>query len=170
MTLTKISPQDAKRLIDQGAVLIDVRGRDEYARESIPGARNRPLGEDMQLNEKGPIIFHCRTGARTGANADRLAAAAKCEAYILDGGIDAWKSAGLPVRQDKSQPIEIMRQVQITAGSIVLIGVLLGFAVSPAFFWLSGFIGAGLLMAGITGWCGMAKLLALMPWNRRAAG
>ena len=61
------------------------------------------------------------------ANAQRLASAAGCEAYVLEGGIDAWKKAGLPVAVDQRQPIEIMRQVQITAGSLVLLGVILGF-------------------------------------------
>jgi hypothetical protein len=63
-----------------------------------------------------------------------------------------------------------MRQVQIGAGTLVLLGVVLGFAVSPIAYGLSAFVGAGLLVAGTTGWCGMAKLLAVMPWNRRSAG
>jgi rhodanese-related sulfurtransferase len=104
---------------------------------------------------------------RTSANAEALAASANCQAYILEGGLDAWKRAGLPVAFDRSQPIEIIRQVQIAAGSLVLLGVLLGFLWRPEFYALSGFIGAGLLFAGISGWCGMAKLLELMPWNRR---
>ncbi|WP_325231663.1 YgaP-like transmembrane domain, partial [Sphingobium sp.] len=68
------------------------------------------------------------------------------------------------------QPIEVMRQVQLVAGGLVLLGVVLGFLVAPAFFGLSAFVGAGLIMAGATGWCGMARLLRLMPWNRRALG
>ena len=67
---------------------------------------------------------------------------------------------------DTRQPIEIMRQVQITAGGLVFLGVILGVWVAPAFLGLSAFVGAGLMFAGISGWCGMAKLLALMPWNR----
>ena len=86
---------------------------------------------------------------------------------MLEGGLEAWKKAGLPTALDTKQPIEIMRQVQITAGSLVLLGVALGFLVAPGFFLLSGFVGAGLTLAGATGFCGMAKLLALMPWNRR---
>lgn len=86
---------------------------------------------------------------------------------MLEGGIEARKEAGLPVARDSNQPIEIMRQVQIAAGSLVLIGVVLGALLHPAFYGLAGFVGAGLLFAGLSGWCGMAKLLALMPWNRR---
>ena len=61
-----------------------------------------------------------------------------------------------------------MRQVQITAGALVLLGVLLGTFIAPAFFGVSAFVGAGLVFAGVTGWCGMANLLCVMPWNRRA--
>ncbi|TFG89188.1 MAG: DUF2892 domain-containing protein [Hyphomicrobiales bacterium] len=117
-----------------------------------------------------PIIFHCRSGMRTASNAGRLKEAAPCEAYILSGGIDAWKQAGLPVITDQSQPIEINRQVMIVGGSLVLTGVLLGAFVAPAFYGLAGFVGAGLVFGGASGWCGMAKLLAVMPWNRHAAG
>ncbi len=74
---------------------------------------------------------------------------------------------GLPVKEDKSQPLPLMRQVQIVAGALILLGVALGYAFSSGFFLLSAFVGAGLTFAGITGFCGMARLLALMPWNRR---
>jgi rhodanese-related sulfurtransferase len=167
MTLPTIDPIDAKRLIDEGAVLVDIREPDEHARERVPGARNTPLSRLGTLPDASAIVFHCRSGARTSANAARLGAAASCQAYILEGGIDAWKKAGLPVDADRGQPIEIMRQVQIVAGSLVLLGVLLGLSVAPAFLALSGFVGAGLVFAGLSGWCGMARLLAVMPWNRR---
>lgn len=171
MSLPSIGPVEAKRLLEQGAVLIDIRETDEYARENIPGARNKPLNELPVLDgvEGAPVIFHCRSGNRTAANAGRLAAARPRDAYVLDGGIDAWKKAGFPVASDKSRPIEIMRQVQITAGALVLAGVALGASVAPEFYALSAFIGAGLVFSGASGWCGMAKVLAWMPWNRRAA-
>jgi rhodanese-related sulfurtransferase len=169
MTLQTIDPAQAKRLIDDGAILVDIRESDEHARERVPGALNRPLANlgSLQTGDAKAVIFHCRSGARTAANAQRLAAAADCQAYILEGGIDAWKKAGLPIAADRSQPIEIMRQVQITAGGLVLLGVVLGTWMAPAFYGLSAFVGAGLMFAGVSGWCGMAKMLALMPWNRR---
>lgn len=168
MSLQAIDATGAKRLIDQGATLVDIREADEHAREHVPGARNVPLSQlgSLPTGAKA-MVFHCRSGARTSANAPRLAAAADCQAYILEGGIEAWKKAGLSVATDRSQPIEIMRQVQITAGSLVLVGVVLGAWVAPAFLGLSAFVGAGLVFAGASGWCGMAKLLGLMPWNRR---
>jgi rhodanese-related sulfurtransferase len=167
MSLQRISPADAKHLVDKGALLIDIRGADEHVREYIPDARNCPVNEMGKLGAvAGPVVFYCRTGNRTAVNSARLAAAAGCEAYAIDGGIDAWKQAGLPVRTDRSRPIEIQRQVQLAAGSLVLLGVLLGLTGHPAFYAVAGFVGAGLVFAGPTGWCGMAKLLGWMPWNR----
>ncbi len=169
MTLTKLTPVEARTRIAEGATLIDIRGADEHARSRIPGARNVPLGSELQLGDTPAVIFHCRSGMRTDANAAQLAAASPCEAYLLEGGIDAWREAGLPVITDAKAPLEIMRQVQITAGLLVLTGVILSLTVSQAWIGLSAFVGAGLTFAGVSGWCGMAKLLALMPWNRRAA-
>lgn len=170
-SLSAISPADAKRLIDQGAALIDIRGADERAREHIPGSHHGPLAQMTDFAGVGtPIIFHCRSGLRTASNAARLKEAAPCDAYILIGGIEAWKKAGLPVVTNESQPIEIYRQVMITAGSLVVIFVALGATVTPAFYALAGFVGAGLLFGGATGWCGMAKLLTMLSWNRNVGG
>ncbi len=171
--LQTISPKDAAELVHQGAALIDVRDRDEHARERIPGARHHALS---RIDAETPVrpgdeilVFHCRSGMRTAGNAALLAAAAEdCQAFILEGGIDGWKKAGLPVSIDRGQPIELMRQVQIAAGSLVLIGVLLGWFVTPVFYVLSGFVGVGLFFAGVTGFCGMAHVLTRMPWNNRA--
>jgi rhodanese-related sulfurtransferase len=174
MTMTAlktVSPARAAQMLREGAVLVDIREADEYAREHIPGAQHHALS---RLSADNParlggevVIFHCRSGARTAANASHLRAAAACEAYVLEGGLDAWKRAGLPTTVDRRQPIEIMRQVQIAAGSLVLLGVLFGYLVTPGFFLLSAFVGAGLVFAGTTGFCGMARILAHMPWNRR---
>ena len=173
-TLQTIAPERAAELVRKGAVLIDIREADEHARERIPGARHHALSQIEADNPARPgddvLVFHCRSGARTQANTPRLvAAAAGCQAYVLEGGLDAWKRAGLPTAVDRKQPIEINRQVQIIAGSVVLAGVLLGAMVSPGFYILSGLVGAGLAFAGLSGFCGMARLLAQMPWNRRAA-
>ena len=172
-TLSTITPDRAAELMRAGALLVDIREADEHAREKIPGARHHALSGIDAEHPVRPgdraVIFHCRGGARTQANAPRLAAAAAgCDVYLLEGGLEAWKKAGLPVELDRSQPIDIMRQVQIGAGTLVLLGVVLGAVVTPAFYGLSAFAGAGLMFAGITGFCGMAKILALMPWNRRS--
>ena len=171
-TLQTVTPARAAELIRSGAALIDIREADEHARERIPNARHHALS---RIDRNAPVrtgdkmvIFHCRSGMRTKGNAPRLMTAALgCEAYILEGGIDAWKKAGLPIVLDDSQPIDLMRQVQIAAGSLVLIGFILGMLVTPSFYALSGLVGAGLLFSGVSGFCGMARLLAIMPWNRR---
>lgn len=171
MTMTPIGPAEARRLIAAGARLVDIRGRDEHAREHIPGAINVPMVE-MDRMDAGdrPVVFHCRSGARTRANTDRLAAAAGgAPCYVIEGGIDAWRRAGFDVTVDRRQPLELMRQVQLVAGGLALLGAMLGFLVAPGFYALSAFVGAGLMVAGATGWCGMATLLRRMPWNRRMA-
>jgi rhodanese-related sulfurtransferase len=171
MSLKTISPAHAKDLMNQGAVLVDIRDADEHAREHIPGATHLSLSEIKQgrpeLESPRAVIYHCRSGARTMANAEALKQAAACEAYLVEGGLEAWRKAGLPVNVDPRQPLPLIRQVQIGAGGLVVLGIALGYLASPWFFLLSGFVGAGLLQAGITGWCGMANLLQTMPWNRR---
>ncbi len=174
MTLRTITPENAKNLLDQGGILVDIREAEERAREHITNAHHLPLSKlgksDVPTNNGKPVIFHCRSGARTLANSGRLAAAAgeSCDAYIVEGGLDAWRKAGLPVVVDRGQPIEIQRQVQIGAGGMGLTGTLLGLLVSPWFFVVPAFVGAGLLFAGLTGFCGMAILLMKAPWNRAA--
>jgi len=165
MSPSFITPREAEALVRQGARIIDIRDPDEHLRERIPGAENRPVAHLTTVPGDAPVIWHCRSGMRTAAHAPRLAGAAAGDCYILEGGIDAWRKAGLATVTER-RPIEVMRQVQITAGSLVLIGVVLGLLVAPAFLGLSAFVGAGLVFAGASGWCGMARLLALMPWNR----
>ena len=171
MSLAAISPQDAKRMVEQGATLVDIREADEHARASIPGARHVPLsqldGAELAVPAGRAVIFHCRSGARTLANAGRLAArVGGADAYVMDGGLDAWRSAGLPVAVDERAPLELQRQVQIGAGSLAFFGTLLGLIVSPWFFAVPLFVGGGLMVAGVTGFCGMAMVLMHAPWNR----
>lgn len=171
MAIKTLSPAETRATLDTGALLVDIRDADEHARQRIPGAVNLPLDRIGDLCADGrPVVFHCRSGMRTAANADRLVAAAgSVPAFVLAGGIDAWRRDGHAITNDRGRPMEMMRQVQITAGLLVLTGVVLGFVLTPAFFGLSAFAGAGLIFAGATGWCGMATLLRAMPWNRRLA-
>lgn len=176
MTIQTIEAAEAKRLVEtEGALLVDIRDPQEHAREHIPGAKLAPLStlktQDLSV-EHGhcpAVIFHCQSGNRTMANAEALAACGLPNVYVLKGGLGGWKSAGLTTNVDRSKPIELQRQVQIAAGSLVLLGLLLTVTVSVWFAGLSAFVGAGLMFAGISGWCGMARLLAAMPWNRAAA-
>jgi rhodanese-related sulfurtransferase len=172
MNLRAVAPLDAERLIEEGAILIDIREADERARERIPGARHIALSQldeaDIGAYRGQTVIFHCRSGARTRSNGTRLATKAgdTCEGYFVDGGLDAWRNAGLRTVVDRRQPIELQRQVQIGAGGLALVGTLLGLAASPWFLAVPLFVGAGLLLAGFTGFCGMARLLQRAPWNR----
>ena len=171
--LIPLSPADVAARLNRGALLVDIREADEFARRHVAGAVSRPLSAFEQAHlriEPGQdVIFTCRTGNRTSVHCARLQASVDGDAWVLEGGVDGWAAAGLPVVADRAAPLELMRQVQIAAGLLVLAGVLLGFTISPILFGLAAFVGAGLTFAGATGWCGMAKLLALMPWNRRAA-
>lgn len=172
MSPASVTPENAKTLIEQGALLVDIRDTSEYRREHIPGARSFPLaaiqaGQEIDNPEGRPVIFHCLSGGRTAQNARALAAAAgPVPVWILVGGINAWKRASLPVAEDRKQPLPIMRQVQIAAGTLILTGVILGYSIDSRLFLLAGFTGAGLLFAGVSGICGMANLLSKMPWNR----
>lgn len=173
MTIQNISPAEAKVLLEQGAALIDIREPDEYARENIAEAHLLSLSAIEKGDRLGPfephdtVIFYCQSGMRSSQNAQKLAqAVAPAKVMLLDGGLNAWKKEGQEILADASQPLPIVRQVQIAAGTLVLAGVVLGYAVHPGFFLLSGFVGAGLLFAGISGFCGMARLLAVMPWNK----
>lgn len=173
MSYTLISPSEVRAQQAAGALLIDIRQSDEFRREHLPGAISLPL--DALLNgapiaSQSPtqkVIFHCQSGKRTQQNADALVrAAGSAPVAILEGGLNSWKQANLPTVEDKRQPRPLMQQVQMVAGSLILLGVVLGYALHPGFFLLSGFVGAGLLFAGVSGWCGMALLLAKMPWNK----
>ena len=171
-SLRKIAPAQAKALLDSGAaLLIDIRESDEFAREHLPGAHHVPLSgfnaADFPAERDRVAIFHCASGARTAEAAPRILTTAFAEVYQLEGGLAGWKKTGLATIVNRRMPISLQRQVQITAGLMVLIGVILGFTVSPWFFALSGFVGAGLTFAGLSGTCAMASLLAAMPWNRR---
>jgi rhodanese-related sulfurtransferase len=174
MNLPIISPFEAKRRLANGsAILVDIREPMEHARESIPGAKLCPLSTYssnslMSIAGKNvpAVIFHCQSGRRTADNVAQLQACGIPDVYILEGGLAGWKSAGLPTAIDRTKPIELQRQVQIAAGSLVLLGLVLAYLISPWFIALSAFIGAGLIFAGISGWCGMAKVLRVMPWNR----
>ncbi|QGM80290.1 rhodanese family protein [Otariodibacter oris] len=172
MTVNIISAQEVKQKLESGAVLVDIRAADEYRRENITEARSMPL-EHLTLGlptdlADSTLIFHCKSGIRT-KNAiptfEKLANGR--DFYILEGGIEGWKKAGFSTNFDRKQPLEMMRQVHLSAGSLVLLGAILGYSVSPAFYLICAFVGAGLITSGATGFCGMAKLLSFMPWNKQ---
>lgn len=175
---TNVAPDLLKEWMETGGtLLVDVRDDFEHVEERIDGAVLRPLSAfdaEALRNEAGDrrVVFHCRSGKRSQEAADRFCREGEAT-FQLVGGIEGWKAAGRPVIRSASAPkLPIMRQVQIAAGAMVAAGVGLGVTVSPWFLAVSGFVGCGLMFAGLTGWCGLAKLLAVMPWNRalRRAG
>ena len=170
MPFSTLKPQDAVELLERGALLVDIRSSDEYARRHIAQAKHIPMEQLVSqhplLEGAQMVIFHCRSGNRTQLNGPALAACVAGRAYVLQGGLDAWEQAGLPLVVDNQQPLELSRQVQIAAGSVVLLGYLLGTLVAPAFHLVSGVVGAGLVFAGLSGFCGLARVLMKMPWNR----
>ncbi|MFZ9035893.1 MAG: rhodanese family protein [Francisellaceae bacterium] len=165
-----INCQDAYELINSGkAKLIDIRAADEYARENIASSDN--IGVDQlsarNFSDHDTLIFHCQSGVRTKNAIPLLQRLENKKLLILEGGLTAWKKQGLPVNSNKKAPLPIMRQVQIIVGFMVIVGVVLGLTLSPWFALISAFFGAGLLFAGISGFCGLASLLMLLPYNRR---
>lgn len=172
--LSPLSPAEVHARLAAGkAVLVDIREPDEFARSHVAGALSRPLSQweqaPLSISPGAGVVFTCRSGARTHGACDRLAARIEGNAYVLDGGLDGWARSGLPLKFNRKAPLEIMRQVQIAAGLLVLVGVIMGFAASPVWFGLAAFVGAGLTFAGVSGFCGMARLLMLAPWNRAGA-
>lgn len=172
--LAELDPGDVKSLLDAGEILlIDVREPDEYAREHIKGALLVPLASmspDALKERHERIVFHCRSGGRSRQAAERMLAAGKSEVSHLKGGIAAWIAGGLPIERDERAPLPIMRQVQIVAGGLGLLGTILGVTLHGGFLIVPAFVGAGLTLAGITGNCPMANILSLMPWNNRSTG
>ncbi|MEO0055163.1 MAG: hypothetical protein RLZZ50_1110, partial [Verrucomicrobiota bacterium] len=159
-----------------GLTVIDVRTPAEFAESHAAPARNLPLPEATpaglgalgHADASAPVYVICQGGKRAEAACSRLASAGFAHAVVVSGGTDAWQAAGLPLVRGATRAIGIDRQVRIGAGALVLLGVVLGATVHPNFIWLAGFVGAGLVFAGATGFCGMGLLLAKAPWNRAA--
>ena len=152
---------------------IDVREPAETAAERIDGVRAVPLSafgsHAKSLRTDQPVYVVCRTGRRATAAAERLAALGHEDVRILQDGLMGWVAAGLPVERGAARTWSLERQVRFAAGSLVLLGTLLSALVHPAFVALSGVVGAGLVFAAVTDTCGMAMVLARMPWNQRGA-
>jgi len=173
-----VSPGELNRLITSGrkVELLDVRTPGEFESVHVPGARLIPLDEldaGAFLKQRGkadqPVYVLCQSGGRARKAIEKLQQAGFGGGVLVEGGTQAWIDAGLPVTRSAARVISFERQVRIAAGSLVLTGVLLAYFVHPGFIALSAFVGAGLVFAGVTDWCGMGLLLAKMPWNQKSA-
>jgi NADPH-dependent 2,4-dienoyl-CoA reductase/sulfur reductase-like enzyme/rhodanese-related sulfurtransferase len=150
------------------ALALDVRERDEYQYEHIERTMNAPLSRLPKIIGTLPrdkeLFVLCQTGVRTAQALNLMHAAGFQRIHAVDGGLQAWKSAGFQVERQKG-PLPIMRQVQIVAGSLAFIGGLI-----PPLRWFAIIVGAGLVFAGVSGTCGMAILLSKLPWNKSNPG
>jgi len=172
--MTTVSPSRLEEIRKSGrpVALIDVRTPVEFRELHADVAHNIPLDQlDPQAlqgvqngTSDAEVYVICRTGNRSSKACEKLIAAGLTNVISIEGGVEAWEAAGLPVVRGK-KAMSLERQVRIAAGSLVLLGVGLSFA-NPYFLGLSAFVGAGLVFAGITDTCGMGMVLARMPWNK----
>lgn len=167
-SLSRLSPQTVAGQPD--AVLLDVRTPVERREAHIEGSRHVPLDElqpeSLATELTGQrVVLVCRSGKRAEQAAAKLAAAGCTDLSILEGGLQAWQAAGLPVLRGKGV-MALDRQVRIAIGVLVLAGWALGQWVHPGFFGICAFMGAGLIFSGVADFCGLALILAKAPWNK----
>ncbi len=174
MSAATITPQDLNERVKRGerVELIDVRTPVEFREVHATCAKNIPLDQldakaiaSSRSTSDNPLYVICRSGGRASKAIDQLAAAGAQNLVNVEGGTLAWEKAGLPVVRGK-KAMSLERQVRIAAGSLVFTGAVLGYFVNPLWILLSGFVGAGLVFAGVTDTCGMGMLIARMPWNQ----
>jgi rhodanese-related sulfurtransferase len=171
-TISPSSLADLRRRSD-GVTLIDVRTPAEYDEVHVEGARNIPLDRldpraiaAEHAGKAGPLYFVCKSGGRSQKACEQLIAAGINDVVSVEGGTSACEAAGMKVARSGRKVMSLERQVRICAGGLVVLGAVLGHFVNPAWHALSAFIGAGLVFAGVTDTCGMAMMLAKMPWNQ----
>ena len=168
-SIRTVSVQALEKVIGRSdSVALDVREADEFAYEHIAGTLNIPQSrmkvEMSRFPKDKELYVFCNTGIRSAQAVELFKSGGFQKIRLVEGGIAAWKSAGFPLKRSKG-PIPIMRQVQIVAGALALIGGLF-----VQLRWIAIFVGAGLLFAGASGFCTMAKLLAYLPWNKSLRG
>ncbi|GAA2665289.1 rhodanese-like domain-containing protein [Streptomyces aculeolatus] len=170
-----LATDQARTRLDR-LVVIDVRTPAEYASGHLPGAVNIPLDhvrralDDIRhAAERRDLLVVCASGARS-ENACKLLAEEGITAATLVGGTGAWAAAGhdlhTPAACDTRAGWSMERQVRFTAGSVVLLGLLLGVLVHPALLLIPAGIAGGLVFSALTNTCGMAAVLGKLPHNR----
>jgi len=178
-TETAVDPRELKRRMAGGGPLhlLDVRTPGEFAAGHVPGAKLLPLDDidpaavcRERAGDATPLYVLCQFGGRASRAIEKLERAGVRGCVLVEGGTQAWIDAGLPVNRGKSRGLPLMRQVQVVVGFLSATGAALALAVHPGFALIPLVMGAGLLFAGLTGICGLALLLAKMPWNRTSPG
>ena len=149
---------------------IDVREYPEFAEAALPKSELVPLSTVTTAaaawRRDEPLVLICRSGKRATQAAEKLAQLGFLDLAILEGGVEAWRRAMLPIEVSQRKPWSLERQVRVIAGAMVLLSTLLGLLYSPWFFAWTLFVGGGLFIAGMADVCLMATLLGKMPWNR----
>lgn len=149
---------------------INVCTPEEYKERHISGVRSVPL-DDIErhigeFKDKKTIYVHCRSGRRGVAAIEKLAAlGVKAELVNVEGGILAWEQAGYGITKLSSR-LSLLRQTLIVAGTLIVLAHIFALFASPLWLMVSGAVGVGLFVAGLTGWCGMTQVLARLPWNK----
>jgi rhodanese-related sulfurtransferase len=172
MTVKNIDAKTLKKWLENNeAIVVDVREFSEHEAEKIAGSNLLPLAKvcksSLPKYENKKLVLHCRSGKRSASACQKLLDEdSNLEIYNLEGGISAWSAEGCEIKTSGKFFLPLDRQVQLTIGLGVFVGSILGYLVSPVFFLLSGFFGAGLMFAGLSGYCGLAILMAKMPWNK----
>ena len=156
--------------------LVDVRTPAEFEDCHVASARlasldtldPRLVADTFQAAD-ATIYLLCKSGKRASQAAEKFRAAGISNVSVVEGGTDACVAAGLPVLRGK-KTISIEGQVRIGTGGLILLLWLLARYVSPVFGTLILALAGALIWLGITGYCGMALLLAKAPWNQRTGG
>ena len=178
-TETAVNVRELQRRIASGqtSFLLDVRTPAEYAHAHVLGAKLIPLNEldaaafARERNGGGaPVYVLCQSGGRARQAVEKLTKAGVPGCLLVEGGTQAWIDAGLPIDRGESRVLPLMRQVQIVVGSLAAVGALLALTIHTLFAVIPLVLGSGLLFAGLTGHCGLALLLAKMPWNNSSHG
>ncbi|MFZ2831766.1 MAG: rhodanese-like domain-containing protein [Minisyncoccia bacterium] len=170
--MENIKPEKLNQLLhdnDHDEILVDVREPVEYKDVAIAEAENIPLDEVTsaveRLKKYGTVYVNCGSGVRSRKACEVLEAQG-VHVVNLEGGLTAWQHSGLPVR-GKEHHLPIIRQVMLTAGLLILSSLALAFFMgNPYWLILAGVVGVGLTFSGATGYCLMAYLLEMMPWNK----
>lgn len=168
-SISKLAPTEAQH---RSALFLDVRSPAEFEESHIDGSVSLPLSDlvsekvEKLATGKDACVLICGTGTRARQAAEKLLRDGLSNLQILEGGVQGWAAAGLPLNHG-AKTMSLERQVRIAAGALVFIGALLGYFVHPVWIALPAFVGAGLVFAAITDTCAMGMFIARMPWNNR---
>lgn len=154
--------------------LLDARTPGEFEAVHIRGAYNVPLdtlgehSEEIRSHVAEPVVLICQSGTRARKAEQALKQIGMPNLHVLDGGMNAWVTAGQPAERGRGR-LSLERQVRIIAGGLAATGGVLATVANPIFGLVAAFVGGGLVFAGVTDSCAMGGLLSRLPYNRPAS-